>query len=523
MGFTVNLLRFFIYIGLFGVWGISVRGRIIQPQVRRYLTLTSALMVFWVAVRAIRYSLEECPWVMRHLWYLYYVPMLFIPLLAVFVALSLGKPENFRLPKWTMLLNIPVAALLLLVLTNDVHQRVFVFPAGASVWMNEYSYDIGYFLIAGCMIICTLVALGIMIIKCRVPHSRRFLMLPFVPVVAAMVYCILSVFRVLEIFRLDWLKQIAGDMTVILCLLFAAVLESCIKCGLIQTNTHYMELFDASTVGAQITDSEYHVLLSSKATQTVNTEILRQTQQSPVMLEGDIRLSGAKIKNGHVIWAEDISPLMRVLHDLEETKENLQDNKDILEEEHAVKKREAHIAEQERLYQIIWRDTEKQILMIDEMIGHMENAGSDEEVRQILKKMLVVGTYLKRRSNLVFLSDKASMLDVRELELSIRESINSLETCCVACGFISEITEYVPAADVIEMYDFFEQIVERSLDCADSLMVRVSIKSNLINFSVDTDADSDFYDLVSDNVTVVQDEDDEWKLTLRLKTGGVRQ
>lgn len=99
LDWVCSFLRSVIYIELFAAWGISVRRRIIQPQVRRYLTAVSALMVFWVTVRTIRYLFAEDPWVLRHLWYLYYLPMLFIPLLAVFVALLLGKPENFRLPK----------------------------------------------------------------------------------------------------------------------------------------------------------------------------------------------------------------------------------------------------------------------------------------------------------------------------------------------------------------------------------------------------------------------------------------
>lgn len=71
----------------------------IQPQVRRYLTATAALMVLWITVRSIRYMIAQDPWVLRHLWYLYYLyylPMLFIPLLAVLVALSLGKGDHFR-------------------------------------------------------------------------------------------------------------------------------------------------------------------------------------------------------------------------------------------------------------------------------------------------------------------------------------------------------------------------------------------------------------------------------------------
>ena len=512
-----SFIRSVIYIGLFTAWGVSVRGRIIQPQVRRYLTAISALMVFWMAVRSIRYLLAQDPWVMRHLWYLYYLPMLFIPLLAVFVAMSLGRPESFRLPKWTKLLYIPTAALLLQVLTNDLHQLVFVFPADAAVWMDDYHYAVGYFLTVGWMILCTATALVTMLIKCRVPYSRKVLTMPFVPVILAIIY------GALYIARVPLLRMMAGDMTVVFCLIFTAVLESCIQCGLIQANTHYRELFDASTVGAQITDPEYHVVLSSGAAQAVNIETLRQTQQAPLMLEGGIRLSGAPIKNGHVIWTEDISPLIKVLADLEEAKENLQDNKDILEEEHALKEREAHIAEQERLYHIIQRDTEKQILLMDEMIEQAENAGSDEERRHILKKMLVIGAYLKRRSNLVFLSDKDSVLEAKELDLSIGESINNLETFGVTCGFISELTGTVLAMNVIAMYDFFEEIAERSLDRMSSILVHAGIKADFIFFSVDTDSVSDFSDLASDTVAAVRDEDGEWKLTLRLDRGGDRQ
>lgn len=521
--FTLNFLRSLIYIGMFAVWGVSVLRRIIQPQVRRYLTAISVLMVFWVAVRTMKYLFAQEPWVLRHLWYMYYLSMLFIPFLAVFAAFSLGKTEYYRLPKRANILYIPSTVLFLLVLTNDLHQLVFVFPPEAEVWMNDYSYGVGYFLAVGWMILCTLTALITMLIKCRVPHSRKVLMLPFVPVMAAVIYGVLGIFRMLGIFQLTWLRVIAGDMTVVFCLLFTTVLESCIQCGLIQANTHYMELFDASTVGAQITDPQYHVVLSSQTAQSVDTEILRQTRQAPVMLKGGIRLSGAPIKNGHVVWTEDMSPLLCVLKELEEAKENLQDNKDLLEEEHAVKKREAHIAEQERLYHIIQRDTEKQILLMDEMIEQVENADSEEERRHILKKMLVIGAYLKRRSNLVFLYDKDSMLEAKELELSIGESVHNLETFGVTCAFRSELTEPILALNVIAMYDFFEEVAERSFNDTSSMLVHAVKKHDYILFSVDTDSRSDFYDLASDTVKVVQDEDGEWKLTLRLDRGGDRQ
>ena len=208
------------------------------------------------------------------------------------------------------------------------------------------------------------------------------------------------------------------------------------------------------------------------------------------------------------------------MNDLEEAKENLKDNNGILEEERELKAREAHIAEQDRLYNVIRRDTQKQICLMDEMIEQIEKADTDEMKKHILKKMLVIGAYLKRRSNLVFLSDKDSMLDARELELSIEESMNNLETFGITCGFISESEGPVLSTQIISVYDFFEEITERSLDCMNSLMVRAQEKSNSDFLMIYTDSHADFSDLASDTAEAVRDEDGEWKLTLRLNKGG---
>ena len=512
-----SILRTSIYIVLFATWGISVSNRIIQPQVRRYLVAISALMGFWIAIRGIKYSLAECPWVMRHLWYLYYLGMLFIPLLVVFIALSLGKPESFRLPKWTKLLYIPTTILLLLVLTNDLHQLVFRFPADATVWMDDYRYGIVYFLAVGWMVLCALTALAIMLVKCRVPHSRKVLVLPFVPVIMALLY------GVCYIFRAPWLRLIAADMTVVFCLLFAAALESCIQCGLIQANTHYQELFDAATVGAQITDGEYHVCLSSRAAKLVSEELLRQTEQGPVVLENGIRISGAPIHEGHVVWSEDLSPLMKVLDELKEAKENLEDSNGLLEEENAVKAREAHVAEQERLYSIIQRETAPQIRLMDELIDRAQHAETEEKCVRLLRKMLVIGAYLKRRSNLVFLADKMSILEAKEISLTFGESMDNLEMCGIICGFCLELTESVLAVHIMEMYDFFEKVTERSLDCMSSLTVYVGQTAEGLSLVINTDSAAELSDLASDTVQVCRDEDSEWKLTLNLGTGGDEQ
>ena len=153
------------------------------------------------------------------------------------------------------------------------------------------------------------------------------------------------------------------------------------------------------------------------------------------------------------------------------------------------------------------------------MIKQAETADGDEK-RKLLQKMLVIGAYLKRRSNLVFLADKSSMLDANELVLTIGESLDNLEVLGIFCGFRTELTEPVLAYQIIAMYDFFENVMERTLDRICSITVYAGKRDGSLFLNINTDSTADFSDFVSDNVNVERDEDNEWKLTLRMNTGG---
>lgn len=176
---TLGLIRTMLYIGLYAAWGISIQKRIVQAQVRRYLTAVSVLMIFWFALRTMKYYFVIDPTVTRYLWYLYYLPMLFIPLLAVYVSLSLGKPEGFRLPKQSLLFYIPTLLCLMLVLTNDMHQWVFTFPAG-EIWSDKNNgYAVGYYIVFAWNVICALTAFAIMAVMSRKSSRKSICRLSF--------------------------------------------------------------------------------------------------------------------------------------------------------------------------------------------------------------------------------------------------------------------------------------------------------------------------------------------------------
>ncbi|MDD6203761.1 MAG: histidine kinase N-terminal 7TM domain-containing protein [Firmicutes bacterium] len=507
------ILRSFIYIGLFVLWGVSVRRRIIQPQVRRYVTAISALTVLWLMLRTIKYYFVRDPLALRLLWYLYYLPMLFIPLLAVFVALSLGQPESFRLPKRTALLYIPTAALLALVLTNDLHQLVFSFPSDASRWVNDYSYAAGYYPVLCWMLLCAVAALIVMLIKCRVPNSRKLLIMPFVPCALALIY------GVLYIASVPWLRLIAGDLTVVFCLFFAAVLESCIQCGLIQTNTGYGKLFEIGTIGAQIANEDYQVRYSSSNATEFSKETIRAAANGTVSIDKDNLLKSSRIGGGYVLWQENISDITATLEKLEENRKIIEENNGIQEENYKTKIKINALREKNRLYDQLRQKTAGEIDLLDGLLNQYGNETDPDKARGILAKTVVIGAYIKRRGNLTFIEEKTEMTDTAELAACLEESFAGLRFMNVECALDIPSGQTVSVKGAARVYDLFEAAIETALEDLRSVWLKGRALESEVVFNIEVETDTDLSQLAGAADKCIF-EDGVWRFTVHIGKAG---
>ena len=504
-----GLLRSGIYVGLMGAWGWSIHVRIIQDQVRRYLFLVAGLMMLWLILRTVKYSLTNMD-AERYLWYGYYLPMLFIPVLAVLIALSLGRPENYRLPQWTRLLYLPSLLLLLLVLTNDLHQLVFAFPSGV-LSDSDYEYGVGYYVVLAWIVLCAVTALGAILFKCRIPRTSRFLWLPVAPYLLALAYCAAYIRGVY------WVWLLAGDMTVSLCLIFMAIFESCIRCGLIQSNTGYESLFEASTVRARITDEDYHSrVVSAAAERPLTQKLLRRAAGGEaVYLDSHTLLRSHPIRRGYVFWEEDIAELAAVTAELEQTREELRDAGDILKEESAQKARWLRLTEENRLYDLMERDTRTQVALLSDCLTQLRATEDETQARRLLGRIVVIGTYIKRRSNLIFVAGQRGAVDAGELRLCLNESAANLGLCGVDCKASVTLEGALPPAQANTVYDLFEAAVELSLDTLTSLLLFVGQKDGAlcVNLSAACDADMTLLCRRFPLLTAARDEDGLWYMT----------
>ena len=465
---AVSHLRSGIYVFLFSAWCYSLWTRIVQTQVRSYLLAISALMVLWILLRSIKFSIENTD-AERWLWYFYYFPMLFIPMLSVFVSRSLGKGEDFRLPRWTKLLYVPTLLLLLLVLTNDLHQRVFSFPSGV-LSDQAYRYESGYFFVLGWVALCAGFALLSMVKNCRIPRSRRIRWLPLVPLALSLAYAYAYVKKV------HWVWVLAGDMTVSQCLIFASILECCIQCGLIQSNLGYDELFEATSLPVQITDPAFCSQYVSAAMQEALPQSeLRQMQQDTVHLSDDTLLKRHKLRRGWVFWKEDISALNQIRKELEQTRDELRDTGDVLAAENAQRARWLKLTEENRLYDMMETQTARQIAMLRDLLAELQKTEDSGRARHLLGQVIIIGTYIKRRSNLIFVGVQRGAISVQELRLCLNESSENISVYGADYKTIVKGEGQLTVEQATQVYDLFEAVVETELESLRALLLSIEV------------------------------------------------
>ena len=465
---AVSHLRSGIYVFLFSVWCYSLWIRIVQTQARRYLLAISVLMVLWILLRSIKYSIENTD-VERWLWYFYYFPMLFIPMLSVFVSRSLGKGEDFRLPRWTKILYVPTLLLLLLVLTNDLHQQVFSFPSGV-LSDREYRYEGGYFFVMGWEALCAGFAFLSMAKNCRIPRSRRIRWLPLVPFALSLAYAYAYVKKVY------WVWVLAGDMTVSQCLIFASIFECCIQCGLIQSNLGYDELFEATSLPVQITD---HALCTKYASIAMQKPLpqseLRHMQQDTVQLDDDTLLKRHRLRSGWVFWKEDISALNQIRKELELTRDELRDTGDVLAAENAQRARWLKLTEENRLYDMMEAQTARQIAMLRDLLAELQRTEDSDRAIRLLGQIIIIGTYIKRRSNLIFVGVQRGAISVQELRLCLNESSENISVYGADCKTIVKGEGQLTVEQATQIYDLFEAVVEMGLESLRALLTSIEV------------------------------------------------
>ena len=511
-----------IYLGIYCAWVIYLEKHVVHKKMRRCLTAIGCLMVFWFFVRTVKFHILHDPLGEHVCWYLYYIPMILIPVLGLAAAMFFGEKDEKKTVRRIKILLTVAVVLIVSVFTNDLHQMVFHFAKQPPFSDNDYSYGILFMVIQGWMLICLTGMEIILIRKSRIPGKKQF-WLPIIPGI------LLLGWNIGNIFRLPFIQTFAGDMTAVCCLLMAAIYQGCILCGLIQTNNRYFELFQTSGgLDAEITDYSFQRYYHSGDFPQLSPELRSMIVNRSFVQEQGIRINHIPIRGGHLFWSEDISVLLDQYQDIREQQEELTARNRLLKKTYQKEAERRKAEEQNRLLNMIQSQTAGQLELLSQLMDELEKTESRERYNWILGKIVVVGTYLKRRKNLVltqYTSD-GNLLTMEDLRQSIAESCDSLKLCKIRAAYYVESGDVqLNADDILKCYDTFEWLVEQLSDVMHSIFYRVSQIDEDLRISVHIVSEADLRDLVSERpeLKVQQEDENEWFVgCIVLRKGGSR-
>lgn len=476
-GWILSLLRSGIYIGLFTFWGFSVQFRIIQTQVRHFLMGIAALMVFWMVVRTLKYQFVSTPDIQRFLWYCFYVPQIYIPLMAMYAALSLGRPEDYRLPGWISLLHIPALALILLVLSNDMHQLVFSFPLGSHMMENgQYVHESGYFLVLFWTGACTAAVFTLLVLRSRIPESKHRIWQPLLPLVLLVLY------GILYLLNSSLLLHYLGDMTAVVCILIVLIFESCFQCGLIQTNSYYGELFQMLSMPAAVLKNDGTPVYVSRNMPDLLPSQIEEAGDHSVETGQDLLLRRYPLKNGQMLWVEDVHEIRMLQKELREQAAALQEESDLLEAEISLKEKQAVTEVRSALYERAARELAAPFEEMNRLLVMEEK--DEESFRRILPRICVLGAYVKRRCNMIILNAEHTRASADLLYHALRESADCLEICGVSCLIRVNSPVLFDLRLLMLAYDVFEQTARLCLNHLDTLAVLADIENHVLTLKI---------------------------------------
>ena len=497
------------YLGIYCAWVIYLNKHVVQKKMRQYLTAVGCLMVCWFFLRTVKYHILLDPLGGHICWYLYYIPMILIPTFGLSATLLMDGAEK-KTTKWiTGILLFFSVVLIVCVLTNDLHQQVFRFEGPVPYSDKNYSYGILFMLIQFWIIACLVIMEILLVKKSRIPDRKRF----WLPVIPGL---LLLSWNIANLLRLPFIKTFAGDMTAICCLLMAAIFQGCILCGLIQTNSRYFELFQATGgLDAEITDNSFRRYYFSGEFPELSKDLRDSIIAKSSVQERGIRINHLPVKGGHLFWSEDISVLLDQYQDIQEQQEELTARNQLLRKTYKKEAERRKLEEQNRLLNIIQSQTSRQYELLSHYMEKLEQTESREEYELILSKIVVVGTYLKRRKNLMLTrySSREDSLTMADLKQSLAESCENLKLCEIkAAYFVQDKEKQLRADDVLKCYDFFEWLLEQLFDVMNSVFFRVTHIEEKLQISVHIVSQEDIRPYLAEKpgLLIEQEEEQEW-------------
>ena len=408
------------------MWGRGIRSRVIHKRTRNCLTGVSWTLFSLYLIRVCRWEFfGQTPFLDHICWYFYYMVFITVPLLSFHAAAGISREQNSCN---TVLKLAWISGVLLTAATatNGIHGMLLKFGDE-----DSYTHGLLYYLLTTYSVLMSFGVLIVLIRCCRLSECRSQIYVPLLMSGAGMA-------------MLVWYNIVGGSPRIFDIKLFymqdayslivTGLWEGCMIIGILPSNSDYRQIFEQSHINAVLKDRNDTVWYSSVQVQSDEGGADLIEHQKPVA-------------GGNITWTEDLHTIRSLQNELAEANEILEEENDLIEEENRITAERLQYEIKNRLYDEIAAHTHGQL---EEIAGTFTDTKTFTDG---LVRSLLLGTSVKRISNLMILADANKFLSSEELVLALRETMENFRLTGADCELRQGETRQYPSGVLLAVYD----------------------------------------------------------------------
>ena len=448
---------------LFTMWTIRLYYKLYDNKTRRYILFIGILIVFWMLIRIIRGVTIDIN-IKRICWYLYYLPLIFIPTLFYVCSNSLLSKMNKTRKIFIYLIS---SILLILVLTNDFHELVFKFNNGI-YFHNDYNHYVGYYLI----FIWIFYLFGGGMIKLAINRLKiKKDLKVFLPLIVLLLGLIYTYLYILDV---PYIRE--TNMSIVNSVLICLGIELAFYLDLIPNNREYIQKFSNSNLDMAIISLDGKTKYTTCSFKVIPNFILddiksnkvKQTYQKKHIVY-DIK----KNKDSYVILRKDLTNIFKLKEEM------LKQQKELLKQQESMKLEEKTKRE---LYEIkIRKDTINRVekKLEEKRLEAKKILMKDDIKREDLEKVKRIIIYCKKKSMLIISEMNNEIYNEESIKILLNELIVGMSSLNIEGLVVVKNKMNIKGRIMSYLYDIVYELIENSKNNA--VMIYVFSDNNMVN------------------------------------------
>ena len=447
----------------FTMWTIRLYYKLYDNKTRRYILFIGILIVFWMLIRIIRGVTIDIN-IKRICWYLYYLPLIFIPTLFYVCSNSLLSKMNKTRKIFIYLIS---SILLILVLTNDFHELVFKFNNGI-YFHNDYNHYIGYYLI----FIWIFYLFGGGMIKLAINRLKiKKDLKVFLPLVVLLLGLIYTYLYILDV---PYIRE--TNMSIVNSVLICLGIELAFYLDLIPNNKKYIQKFFNSNLDMAIISLDgktKYTTCSFKVIPNFILDDIKNNKVKQIYQKKNIVYDIKENKDSYVILRKDLTNIFKLKEEM------LKQQKELLKQQESMKLEEKTKRE---LYEIkIRKDTINRVekKLEEKRLEAKKILMKDDIKREDLEKVKRIIIYSKKKSMLIISEMNNEIYNEESIKILLNELIVGMSSLNIEGLVVVKNKMNIKGRIMSYLYDIVYELIENSKNNA--VMIYVFSDNNMVN------------------------------------------